>query len=408
MEKPRSLNLESVNVECLELEILSRMESSKAAQKLGDPLLEDLFTNSNIPLNEIKSTILTDGIIAPSANQGYTLLHAFAARGNEAAVKKLAKLGAPINKVNKDGCSPLYLAVMNGHKPTIDVLIELGCHVDGSDSPLNPLFLAAVRGHLEITKELVFAINKPDPIWKVPHMLQQTAVKGHSTVLKFLLENGAKDIHSAAEAISSPFYKGGTTRLPIVRTALHEALKLNFPVEVIRLLITSDNIKISDYDGVMAIHEAASGQMAASVKELLGAEADPNATNLQRNTPLHLAIENPSKDAIEIVRYLLEGGAKVGMTDSIGDPALYCAATKNPPDVAMMNLLLDHGATPDCLAKLNLSNDGLRERFGEGTGERLVELRRASTQKVQPHGSRQISLSKLTTRGRGTQRATTR
>ena len=263
-----------LTADCLELELLSRMQPSEASQQLGSRLLKNLsrtpssdsLTVKYVDLDSVRKTVKSHGVIGTTVLNGDTLLHVFAESGNERAVQQLLDQGARISTIGKSGRTALYLAVEKGHEHVVDVLLKNDATVDEQDSPQNPLFLAATNGKVGLVRLLLRYRNGPSQ-WPAPETLYQTAAKGHVHVLQLLLENGAKDVRRARQDYNSCFRDSAR---PIrARTALHEAVARRFPSGIVDLLSNDDNIKTADLKGKTPLHEAVLGQCIATVEVLL-------------------------------------------------------------------------------------------------------------------------------------------
>jgi ankyrin repeat protein len=89
------------------------------------------------------------------------------------------------------------------------------------------------------------------------------------------------------------------------------------------------------------LHHAAGFGTLATMKRLVEAGADVNATNRRGSTPLHWAIADEAK-----VRFLLDRGANVNTKQAEGRTPLYLATTLGSGH-AIMRLLLERGADPN-------------------------------------------------------------
>lgn len=123
--------------------------------------------------------------------------------------------------------------------------------------------------------------------------LQWAALKGHESLARFLLRNGAEvDVR----------------QYPPSYTALHLAAQKG-NTEVVRLLLANGaTIEIMDRRYETALHMAAMRGKIDVVRLLLDKGADVAVWNLYRSQPLHLAAEGLRED---VVRLLLEKGANI-------------------------------------------------------------------------------------------------
>ncbi|KAM5292626.1 ankyrin repeat and SOCS box protein 3 [Ctenodactylus gundi] len=128
---------------------------------------------------------------------------------------------------------------------------------------------------------------------------------------------------------------------------IHEAAYHN-SVECLQILIHADSsknyIKTKTFEGLCALHLAASQGHWKIAQILLDAGADPNTTTLEETTPLFLAVENGQ---IDVVRLLLEHGADVqGSHSMCGWNSLHQASFQE--NVEIIKLLLKNGAHKEC------------------------------------------------------------
>ena len=108
----------------------------------------------------------------------------------------------------------------------------------------------------------------------------------------------------------------------------------------------------SEWGGAAALHVAAANNSPELIKLLVRRGADVNAKNGFGETPLILLIDrsygdslNTLKYLLDNVKYLIEHGADVGASSIFGNTALAAAASKG--NAKIVNLLLEHGASPD-------------------------------------------------------------
>ncbi|KXZ43349.1 hypothetical protein GPECTOR_93g619 [Gonium pectorale] len=169
--------------------------------------------------------------------------------------------------------------------------------------------------------------------------VRRAAPEGHLEVVKELLAAGA-DVNAADEDR---------------RTPLHYAA-FNGQPEVVKVLLAVKwvNVNAVDKDRRTPLHYAASNGHLEVVKVLLAAEwVDVNAVdkricvNLQdQRTPLHFAAAAEEvSDRVEVVKKLLERGAKKDTADKVGKTPLHWAAEKDHIDIVMR--LLEQSADPD-------------------------------------------------------------
>jgi uncharacterized protein len=99
------------------------------------------------------------------------------------------------------------------------------------------------------------------------------------------------------------------------------------------------NLFNSYYDNIA---RAAAENDAAKVRQLVTSGSNPNETNEESRTGLHIAAINGN---LSIAAILIKGRAKLDITDKLGNTPLHYAADRN--QVEMATLLLDAGAAAD-------------------------------------------------------------
>lgn len=99
------------------------------------------------------------------------------------------------------------------------------------------------------------------------------------------------------------------------------------------------NLFNSYYDNIA---RAAAENDTAKVRQLITSGSNPNETNDESRTGLHIAAINGN---LSIAAILIKGRAKLDITDKLGNTPLHYAADRN--QVEMATLLLDAGAAAD-------------------------------------------------------------
>jgi len=99
------------------------------------------------------------------------------------------------------------------------------------------------------------------------------------------------------------------------------------------------NLFNSYYDNIA---RAAAENDTAKVRQLVTSGSNPNETNEESRTGLHVAAINGN---LSIAAILIKGRARLDITDKLGNTPLHYAADRN--QVEMATLLLDAGAAAD-------------------------------------------------------------
>ncbi|NWW95008.1 RIPK4 kinase, partial [Rhynochetos jubatus] len=252
-----------------------------AAQN-GDDFSTKMLLDKNASLNEVDF-------------EGRAPIHIACQYGQENIVRILLRRGVNVNVKGKDDWVPLHYAAWQGHLPIVKLLAkQRGANVnvqtvDGRTS----LHLAAQRGHYRVARLLIDLESDVN----VRNALLQTALHiaaetGHTSTSRLLLKHGADIEAATAEGytalhLASRSGHVATTKLliderasvlargPLNRTALHLAAESGHS-EVVEELVSSENVDVSDSEGLTALHLAARGGHAKTVEVLLkhGAHAD--------------------------------------------------------------------------------------------------------------------------------------
>ncbi|SDS72935.1 ankyrin repeat domain-containing protein [Bradyrhizobium canariense] len=213
-------------------------------------------------------------------------------------------------------------------------LLDQGASLDARDRMgARPLSHAAKSGHLEMV-DLLLARGAPINARNLAGAtaLYYAAEGGHGSVVQRLIERGA-DVNlrgpSGVSPVAAAAYAG---RDSIVKTLLAQGADGRMP---------------DDTGKPPAVYAAASGRLDI-VKQLLAGNTDINARYANDLTLLMWASGPdegiPEAQAIEVVSYLLDSGARTDDRDARGRTPLMIAAEGGHAEIA--NLLLSHGADP--------------------------------------------------------------
>jgi ankyrin repeat protein len=303
---------------------------------------------------------------------GTTALHLAAEREDVALVQKLIAAGAPVTAQNRYGVAPLSVAASTGNAAVITALLDAGADPKTAASGGETALMAAARtGRVDAVKALL--ARGPDvnaqETWRNQTALMWAAVEGHADAVSELARAGANvKVRSLGEFTALMFaVRGG--HIEAVRRLLAAGADVNDAAP--------DNTRVLTMAIVNGHYELAG--------LLLEHGADPNAPD-PRGSALHALswMRNPgyaaapprtatgSLDSLDLARALLARGAKpnvrvswreipfdrdLGMTRSpasisigrnwmtfIGATPFFIAA--KGADLALMRLLVEHGADP--------------------------------------------------------------
>ncbi|PQE06277.1 ankyrin repeat protein [Rutstroemia sp. NJR-2017a BBW] len=279
-------------------------------------------------------------------SDGRTALHIVAEEGHNAGVKLLLdQPGIDANPRDNDGNTPLSLAMHNGQGSYIikddevvpSLLAHGGVYWDArGDNGF--LWDAMLYGKEELVQKLLETgtINLDEEYSLGGTLIQYAISRSFEPSVHLLLERGAN--------IEATDWKNN-------QTALHYAVE-NWSLQIIPLLLDRGaNIEAKNKDGytplVLAFCEQSENKEPDTeiFDLLLENRADINARDNHQNTALHLVSLLPNE---ALVRFLLEKGADVSLTNKTGKTALHHAAwglgEESEDTLATVKLLIEHGA----------------------------------------------------------------
>jgi uncharacterized protein (TIGR03067 family) len=135
-------------------EVLRKHGAKEEAPKIS---LHRIVTKGNV--KQVQSLLAKGADINKKNKQGETPLYVAVKRDDKAMVEFLVAEGADIDAKNKDGQTPLHIAARQGHKYVAALLIERGAHPNAKNRwNRTPLDIAIDRGH----KEIVELLNKQE------------------------------------------------------------------------------------------------------------------------------------------------------------------------------------------------------------------------------------------------------
>jgi uncharacterized protein len=289
---------------------------------------------------------------------GNSILHDEAILGNENVLKVLLDSDIDPNQFNREGVSPLMMAVRAGKNKAVETLLECDdidlkepeemaivllqwAHAQNNQSIISTLYdklydQLEFEGMSKITEDLQDNLNTIKPM-----LLYEAVKEGHADMVELLVKQGV-----------SISYMGENNQ-----TILHAALKSGgfsgCNPDMLRLLTSTDNISSiinkTDEQGQTPLHIAAEKGRFDLVSILF--ELNPNVNKVNNNgaTPLGLAIKSfGDNETIEkIVASLIEKGANPREDKS--DPSLISIAVSNDMSIGIIASLLKGGARLDDL-----------------------------------------------------------
>ncbi|GBP59257.1 Transient receptor potential channel pyrexia [Eumeta japonica] len=287
---------------------------------------------------------------APEAVVNLTFLwSAFLAR--DELLPAILEAGADIHYVEASGLTALHLSSFSGASRSVVFLLSRGADIDFAPKYFAPLHCAAFGNALEVAEILISngaslhaVVQRAGCEDNLVHCAVRTdAVECMELFIErgvdpaYTTSGGLNSLHLAAElgSIRCLSYLLKETKISINGltkqrdkecTALHLAAARGY-TECIELLL-SEGAKANtvNYKGFTALHLAARCSSTECVEALLrDGNANPNAEDFDKRTPLHAAICN-SERACDIIDLLVTWGAQVNKKDEYGYSPLHIAA----------------------------------------------------------------------------------
>nr|XP_022286571.1 uncharacterized protein LOC111099549 isoform X2 [Crassostrea virginica] len=274
--------------------------------------------------------------------EGKSPLSTASENGYDSTVQLLLTYGADVNLCNNGGYSPLYRACENGCESTVRLLLKNGAEVNLCTKDGNsPLSTACENGYYST----VLLDDKGEP-----NHLFKASEKGHASIARLLLNNGA-DVNLCNKDGYSPLFKGSANG--------HDS--------IVQLLLNNGaDVNLCNEDGCSPLFIGSENGHDSIVQLLLKYGADVNLCNKDKYSPLAKGCENAHTI---IVQLLLKNGADVNLCNKDGYSPLVKGSENGHDNI--VQLLLNNGAD------VNLCNkDGYSPLFkGSANGhDSIVQL----------------------------------
>jgi len=243
---------------------------------------------------------------------GRTPLHIAAERGRPRVADLLLDAGAAVDAREDAGCTPLHVTALYGHPAVAALLLDRGADpnaqtgdacadwIDDDGRPVGtqegletPLHFAARGGHAAVARHLLTHgadVDARDVLELTP--LDWAAGSGHREAARLLVARGAAPVSIFAAAC-------------IGRRDVLEALLDASPA----------SLQATTHRGRTPLHVAVECGSTDAVAFLLDRGADTEAGDARGRTPLHMAV---ARESHALVRVLLAGGADVRVRDMTG------------------------------------------------------------------------------------------
>ncbi|XP_034835784.1 transient receptor potential channel pyrexia-like [Maniola hyperantus] len=287
---------------------------------------------------------------APEVVVNLTLLWA-AFLTREELLPPIVEAGADIHYSEPAGLTVLHIAAFSNASRSVGYLLSIGADVDYAPKYFAPLHCAAFGNSLEVAELLIAngaslhsVVQRAGCEDNLVHCaVRNDALECMELFIEkgvdpaYITSGGLNALHLAAEIGAQRCLafllketklsvNGGTKQRDKECTALHLAASRGYTECVELLLADGAKANTKNYRGFTALHLAARRSNLECVEVLLrDGNADPNAEDHDKRTPLHAAICNSDR-ACDIIDMLVSWGGLVNKKDEYGYSALHLAA----------------------------------------------------------------------------------
>ncbi|ALP53994.1 hypothetical protein Tel_13105 [Candidatus Tenderia electrophaga] len=327
-------------------------------------------------------------------NKDITALMGAATKGDYQLAHQLIKQGAAVNARNNEGETALHMAVRYGHYDTAKVLLNGGANPNlrntvrpnFDNSGFTPLMYAATHG---LTREPVDWVsmaqlllqNGADPNLTSNHgeaALNYARTTDDAKLIAVLKQAGAKDeqVYAGLDADESLLKAARIGDVVKVKQLLGDGSADPNSANnngILPLLAAAYEGRLETVEALVAggaeinFLPAGLSQFALSKSHAPLRERDLMEAAARSDSALHAAVRQRHQD---IVRFLLEHGAQVGLANRHGETPLLVAAAGG--DVQVARLLLEHGADPNAREQDNRRNRMAMAKQSMGKDSALI------------------------------------
>ena len=301
----------------------------------------NLSVIAKLPMNDSDGrTVLTN--VSPLAYAIYI--------NNLYAAEKLIKLGVDVNqKMPTKRTAAFFVRT----KASLDLLIKNGADINAKSQPGNtPLIQAVIRNNLIVAYELIANKVNPNQHNKANATPLTTAIyKKNINMVKMLIANGADVNYFVSDSQTPLMIAVGNADLQTFNLLINMGADVNYVNKLGKTCIyymqafqeqwTIWRAMVKELKGKINInHQDINGDTVLHInperywlyKEL---NPDLNIQNNHGDTPLHILIRKSNN--IDIIKSLIEGGAKIDIKNNNNETVLDIAVKKHDKNV--INLL---------------------------------------------------------------------
>jgi len=362
-ESPMSVALQE-HPDDIKLILLLLQYGAVLSESLGDDISVQLLKNATVPHAKAIQKLIDENVIDLKSHSTFRAAFHFVFKQGSVELAERMLLNNNYSKIRKLCPEAVYYSTKNNWPNVLLTLFEKGVNINVvTSSGATPLYIACNLQHANIVSLLLHKGADPnipndfsETRFVFPFPLQIAVLRGNETVVKLLLEKGAKIDQSADPllpiACSDADRWGSINEAGKPRT--HEQ---EHTLSIVKLLLQhGDNVNALSREGDIALYRACESQQLEVVQFLLEAGADVNLTSGNRY-PLMAACNTGN---VELINLLVSAGADVKCKTSNNRTRLHAVANSSCRTIgaddwktAVNEMLLNAGA--DVNAK---NNDG--------------------------------------------------
>ncbi|MFC1794190.1 ankyrin repeat domain-containing protein [Planctomycetota bacterium] len=335
--------------------LIAKGSNAKAKDKVGNTPLHHAVGYWDVNKDVLKLLITKGADVNARNDEGQTPLHLTALsrkpayRGDFNSIF-LIDNGADVNAKDKHGVTPLYVAVGNGRRDIVELLLAKGATInEKTDEDLTAIHRASMMGHTEIAELLLRRMGRGNSVLysKDKHgctPLHYASMAGCNDIVELLISNdvhvNAEDARGATPAqLAAARNHNDTVNLLISKGADVSTIQLAAYVgdltKVKSFIEKGVSVNAQDGYGLTPLHAAAGTGQREVVEFLITGDASVNAGAVEEGLgmPLHYANDGGSKDVAEL---LISKGAAIDARNKDGVTPLHVAAQKGHSELAKL------------------------------------------------------------------------
>ncbi|KAF5281783.1 hypothetical protein FQR65_LT14530 [Abscondita terminalis] len=287
-------------------------------------------------------------------DDNYELLHLAAAHGDFAIMSALLERGLNINVPNKNGETPLLVALREHRWVIAELLLSRGADVNTIGNEYGRTCLHYVADSAE-DKLMTLLIERGCDVNAQQYngytALMDAIRSGMYAMVKILLDNGADPNIADDYYGMTAFHWAASSNRKIMldviakvedldkrskddETALYLSIQSHY--DLARIILEHGATDFTGKDGNTCLHYVAENGVVDLTKLLVDKMIKVDCVNDEGNTPLMLAIKHEQK---EVVQLLLERGADVRLLNNDGNSCIHLASSTSE----QLALIVDKG-----------------------------------------------------------------